>query len=234
MCVIYKFTYPNGKIYIGKDLTDALDYRGTISSSLIANDFTQDERKDMILGKEILWDSNEATDKEVNQKVEEYIRKYKSDDRAIGYNHFFYHPDWLYRRIIEDELPWDKKSGLTLETFFEKYSLHDAQWIGIFHNVALDASVTLALILDTVWLPAETTFDGVPFLFIQVDRVDQISLANFSDFIGPRDVSNVEFEIMDGKKILAIDDIYGGQVNIIFSGDVSIVALDENETVLDL
>ena len=36
MCkVIYKITYPNGKIYIGKDLVDTLNYFGSADSKLI-------------------------------------------------------------------------------------------------------------------------------------------------------------------------------------------------------
>jgi hypothetical protein len=30
MKVIYKITYPNGKIYIGKDLTDSINYFGSV------------------------------------------------------------------------------------------------------------------------------------------------------------------------------------------------------------
>ena len=40
MKVIYKITYPNGKIYVGKDLTGTLNYFGSADSRLIANDFT--------------------------------------------------------------------------------------------------------------------------------------------------------------------------------------------------
>ena len=39
MKVIYKITYPNGKIYVGKDLTDTIDYFGTVDSKLIARTF---------------------------------------------------------------------------------------------------------------------------------------------------------------------------------------------------
>ena len=44
MKVIYKITYPNGKIYIGKDLTDSINYFGSASSALIAPDFTRQYR----------------------------------------------------------------------------------------------------------------------------------------------------------------------------------------------
>ncbi len=34
MKVIYKITYPNGKISIGKDLTDSINYFGSADTSL--------------------------------------------------------------------------------------------------------------------------------------------------------------------------------------------------------
>ena len=86
MKVIYKITYPNGKIYIGKDLTDSINYFGSANSKLIEIDFTREERKDFTIRKEILWESESATDKEVNRKEIEYIRYYNSNDPKIGYN----------------------------------------------------------------------------------------------------------------------------------------------------
>jgi hypothetical protein len=44
--VVYKITYPNGKIYIGKDLTDSVNYFGSADNELIAQDFTREQRKD--------------------------------------------------------------------------------------------------------------------------------------------------------------------------------------------
>ena len=84
--VIYKITYPNGKIYIGKDLTDSINYFGSASSKLIEKDFTREERRDFTIRKEILWESENATDGEVNQKEVEFIRLYRSNDPRIGYN----------------------------------------------------------------------------------------------------------------------------------------------------
>jgi hypothetical protein len=86
MKVIYKITYPNGKIYIGKDLTGSINYFGSASSELIAKDFSLEERRDMTIRKEILWESESAPDQLVNKKEVEYIRKFKSNDPAIGYN----------------------------------------------------------------------------------------------------------------------------------------------------
>lgn len=88
MKVIYKITYPNNKIYIGKDLTDSINYFGSASSKYIEKDFTREERRDFTIRKEILWESENATDKEVNKKEIEYILLYKSNDPKIGYNRF--------------------------------------------------------------------------------------------------------------------------------------------------
>ncbi|WP_461207786.1 GIY-YIG nuclease family protein [Clostridium sp. DL1XJH146] len=86
MKIIYKITYPNGKIYIGKDLTDSINYFGSANSKLIEKDFTREERKCFTIQKEILWESETATDKEVNRKEVEYIRCYSSNNPNIGYN----------------------------------------------------------------------------------------------------------------------------------------------------
>jgi len=86
MKVIYKITYPNGKIYVGKDLTDTLNYFGSADSKLIEADFSREQRRDLTIRKEILWESETATDREVNQKEVEYITTYRSNDPSIGYN----------------------------------------------------------------------------------------------------------------------------------------------------
>ncbi|MDU2065230.1 MAG: hypothetical protein E6713_10370 [Sporomusaceae bacterium] len=86
MKVIYKITYPNNKIYIGKDLTDSINYFGSANNDLIAQDFTREERRHFTITKEILWESETATDKEVNQKEIEFIRRFNSNDPLIGYN----------------------------------------------------------------------------------------------------------------------------------------------------
>lgn len=86
MKVVYKVTYPNGKIYIGKDLTDSINYFGSASNSLIEMDFTREQKRNFTIRKEILWESETATDKEVNRKEIELIRKYRSNNPNIGYN----------------------------------------------------------------------------------------------------------------------------------------------------
>ena len=82
--IIYKITYPNGKIYIGKDLTNSINYWGSASSDLIAIDFTTEERMDMTIRREIIFISNDAA--EINRMESVFIREYKSNNPEIGYN----------------------------------------------------------------------------------------------------------------------------------------------------
>ena len=86
MKVVYKITYPNGKISVGKDLTDSINYFGSADNGLIAADFTRDERRDFTIRKEILWESETASDEEVNRREVELIRELRANHAAIGYN----------------------------------------------------------------------------------------------------------------------------------------------------
>lgn len=83
---VYKITYPNGKIYIGKDLTGSINYFGSADSSLIEKDFTKEQRQDFTIRREILWESETTSDNEVNQKEVELINSFKSNNPAVGYN----------------------------------------------------------------------------------------------------------------------------------------------------
>jgi hypothetical protein len=84
--VIYKITYPNGKIYIGKDLTNTLNYFGSANSTLIESDFTKEQLRDFSVRKEIIWESETATDNEVSLEEVRLINQYQSNDPNIGYN----------------------------------------------------------------------------------------------------------------------------------------------------
>jgi len=83
---IYKITYPNGKIYIGQDLTDSINYFGSADSEVIEKDFTREERRNFTITKEILLESEDATESQVNEKELEYIKKYRSNNPDVGYN----------------------------------------------------------------------------------------------------------------------------------------------------
>ena len=86
MNVIYRITYPNGKIYIGQDVTDSINYFGSASDALIAQDFTREQRRSFAIVREILWESDTATRADITRKEIELILKHRSNDPAIGYN----------------------------------------------------------------------------------------------------------------------------------------------------
>lgn len=83
---IYKITYPNGKIYIGKDLTGSLSYFGSANSNYIMADFEFTDIISMEINRDLLWWSNEASDTDVNKKEVEFILKFCSNNPKVGYN----------------------------------------------------------------------------------------------------------------------------------------------------
>ena len=59
MKVVYKVTFPNGKIYIGQDRTDNITYFGTPDAALVAADFpTRESRQTFVVTREIVWESD--------------------------------------------------------------------------------------------------------------------------------------------------------------------------------
>jgi len=67
MKVIYKITY-QCKIYIGQDVTDDIRYFGSPNRDIIEKDFTRNQKRDFTIRKEIIWESETASDTEVTQK----------------------------------------------------------------------------------------------------------------------------------------------------------------------
>jgi hypothetical protein len=86
MNVIYKITYPNGKIYIGQDRTDDIRYFGSPNRELIEKDFTREQKHDFTIRKEILWESETASIGEVYQMEYKLIREFQSNNPDKGYN----------------------------------------------------------------------------------------------------------------------------------------------------
>jgi hypothetical protein len=84
--VVYKIIYPNGKIYVGRDITNTINYFGSVNSALIAADFDDDSRRDFTIRKIILWESDSATLQEVNRMELRFIRELHANDPNIGYN----------------------------------------------------------------------------------------------------------------------------------------------------
>lgn len=86
---IYLVTYPTGKIYVGKDSVGSSRYFGSPDRDIINADFAnlpEHIRKDYSVRKQILWESAECSEEELSAKEIEFIRQYKSNDPAIGYN----------------------------------------------------------------------------------------------------------------------------------------------------
>ena len=86
---IYLVTYPTGKIYVGKDSIGSSRYFGSPCMETVNADFEtlpEDVRNDYTVRKQILWQSASATEEELSAKEVEFIRQYKSNDPAIGYN----------------------------------------------------------------------------------------------------------------------------------------------------
>ena len=67
MNVVYRITYPNGKIYVGQDRTNSINYFGSASSELISKDFTWEQRQSFTITRDILWESETANQSEVTQ-----------------------------------------------------------------------------------------------------------------------------------------------------------------------
>lgn len=82
--IVYKITYPNGKIYVGSDKTDSISYFGSPNDDLISADFTVEQRQDFTVRRQILWRGNNA--KELRRKEVEFIVALRANDPTIGYN----------------------------------------------------------------------------------------------------------------------------------------------------
>jgi len=86
---IYMVTYPTRKIYIGKDTIGSYRYFGSPDIDVVNADFMQlpaETRRDYTVRKQILWESETATDSELSEKEVEYIRQCQSHNPEIGYN----------------------------------------------------------------------------------------------------------------------------------------------------
>ena len=71
---------------MGKDLTDSINYFGSANDDLIALDFTREQRRDFTVRKEILWESAEASDAEVNALEARFIRQFRLTIQPLATN----------------------------------------------------------------------------------------------------------------------------------------------------
>ncbi|MDO8450128.1 MAG: GIY-YIG nuclease family protein [Rhodoferax sp.] len=84
--VVYKVTYPNGKVYVGQDRTDSINYFGSPSDELIARDFTSEQRRSFTVTREILWESETASHSELSRMEVVFILALRANDPQVGYN----------------------------------------------------------------------------------------------------------------------------------------------------
>jgi predicted RNase H-like nuclease len=86
---IYKITYPTGKIYIGKDSVGSFRYFGTPAITVVNEDFAnlpKQQQMDYSVRKQILWESEDCSEKELLEKEVAFIREFQSNNPEIGYN----------------------------------------------------------------------------------------------------------------------------------------------------
>lgn len=91
MKVVYRITWPNGKIYVGQDVTGSIGYFGSPRHPYIELDFTPDQRRSLTITKDILWKSETATKQEVNEMERHFVVTLRANDPAVGYNRW---PRW--------------------------------------------------------------------------------------------------------------------------------------------
>lgn len=85
--VVYRITFPNGKIYIGKDIGSgghSLRYFGSWNNRLVEDDFSKEELLSLTLRKDILFESADMD--EVSRMEGLLIVQHRSNDPLIGYN----------------------------------------------------------------------------------------------------------------------------------------------------
>ena len=83
---VYKITYPNGKIYVGMDLTGTISYFGSPSANERITADLAEHRLDLTVRKHMLWESDTATDAEARAMEIKLIREHCFNDPAVGYN----------------------------------------------------------------------------------------------------------------------------------------------------
>ena len=85
--VVYKITFPNGKIYIGKDVGSGghtIRYFGTWNYEKVEDDFTKDELSDFTIRREFLFESSDRL--EIGRLEMQLIIEHGANDPDRCYN----------------------------------------------------------------------------------------------------------------------------------------------------
>lgn len=84
--VIFKLTFPNGKIFVGRAPAESILETGGVDPALVLRDLTPRQRADFFLRRETIWESASASAEEAAAVEAAYIRALGADDPAMGYN----------------------------------------------------------------------------------------------------------------------------------------------------
>jgi len=86
---VFKVTYPNGKVYVGSDLTGSISYFGSPgdkAKARIAADLGAQGCREFAVTKTILWECETATKAETLAVEREWIIRLGANDPDLGYN----------------------------------------------------------------------------------------------------------------------------------------------------
>jgi hypothetical protein len=83
---VFTVTYPNGKTYVGMDLTGSVSYFGCPGAQECLEADLAEHRLDLTARKHIVWESDTATDAEVRAVGVALIDERQANDPAIGCN----------------------------------------------------------------------------------------------------------------------------------------------------
>jgi hypothetical protein len=83
---VYKITYPNGKIYVGSDLTGTVTYFGSPTAQERIRADLHEHLHDLTVRKQILWESETATKAETLAMEIKLIRETGANTPEVGYN----------------------------------------------------------------------------------------------------------------------------------------------------
>ena len=151
-----------------------------------------------------------------------------------------YYPDWLYRDLVENELPWNSATAFAFEDFLLTYTLHDSSWVGVFSNCRLDDAVTLCIVWDRVWLPEELKreLSGIPhwpFLFVRIEGVTRLSFKSYDDIgLVGRTIADCEVSSVEHGRLVTVADIFGGRVEFEFVGLTRFLGFSHDKQLLPI
>lgn len=84
--IVYKITFPNGKIYVGSDHTNTFRYFGSWNPEYVRADDKRHQMRTFRIKREILWGPTMVSKSTLTSKEHEFIAKFRSHLPSRGYN----------------------------------------------------------------------------------------------------------------------------------------------------